>query len=158
GEADQGRDRLDHAEHETRAQGLRQGWAMLGAAPDGGGEGVGGHAERQHGNGERGHHDGDGNSAGRMTARSTRGPAPRVQHAGLARRKQNPLIAPCPKASMLTRSRLGYVGSYSPTAAPLAPRSPSINPHMAPAWPKATRRPICDRRRRLNSSPQDIRP
>src|SRR5690606_21288998 len=102
-----------------------------GAAPYGGGEGVGGHAERQHRNGERRHHREGGNSAGRMTARSTRGPAPRVQHAGLARRK-NPLIAPCPEAGMLTRSRLGYVGSYSPAAAPLAPRSSSINPHMAP--------------------------
>uniref|UniRef100_A0A0N4ZDF4 PEGA domain-containing protein n=1 Tax=Parastrongyloides trichosuri TaxID=131310 RepID=A0A0N4ZDF4_PARTI len=65
GEADQGRDRLDHAEHQAGAQGLGQGWAMLGASADGGGEGVGGHAEGQHRNGERGHHDQDGNSAGR---------------------------------------------------------------------------------------------
>jgi len=32
---------------------------------------------------------------------------------------------------VLTRPRLGYAGSYSPTAAPLTPRSESINPRMA---------------------------
>ena len=55
GEADQGGDGLDHAEHQARAQGLRQGGAVLGPAADGGGEGVGGHAERQDGDGDGRH-------------------------------------------------------------------------------------------------------
>ncbi|MNY60953.1 hypothetical protein D3C86_1975730 [compost metagenome] len=55
GEADQRGDGLNDAEHQARAQGLRQGGTVLRAPSDGGGEGVSGHAERQDGDGDRGH-------------------------------------------------------------------------------------------------------